>query len=315
MGVADRLRWASPPMLVAAAAFLAAALASVVPDPGGHVAAGSRRISEGLPRLEILPPGTRIEGGPPPGWSQVVVKTVPRLATGAVGSLPASAASTAGSIHTLVLADVRGGRLLRVGVGLGLPDRGGEVVATAASLETLGLDLSWVARRVLEYGDRDIARSRLVARTPTFAVFETPTRMVVGGHHRDVWVRHALLAGPGADLAWWIWAIRKGEGGGWLVRGPVGLTSGYISDGTLDVAVEHALGPVPLKFSFAMNALPPGLPLPLTRALRELTAAETLTGPEAGTLERDLRAASRQAAGMSAPVGGRHENGMHSPAG
>ena len=297
MGGSDCDRWAGPRRLAGLAAIVAAVgIALVTRGPGrggsGGVPAAIRPAPEGLPRLELIPPGTRLGAGPPPGWTHLVVESVPRLATGDLGSLPASAGSTAGLIRTLILAEVRGGTLRRVGVGLCVPDRGGEVVATTASLDRLGLRLSWMARRVLARGDRDLAQSRLVAQSPTFAVFESPSRMVVAGRHRDVRVRHALLAGPGEGLGWCVWAVGAAPGDRRLVSPPTGLRPGGRSDCALDVTAERVLGAVPLNWSFAMKSLPQGRPLPMNPGLREHAEADELTGPAATAFESELRAAT-----------------------
>jgi len=261
-----------------------------------------------LPRLEIIAPGTRLTGGPPPGWTHLVVKSIPRLATGDLSTLPASAGSTAGLIRTLVLAEVRGGTLLRVGVGLCVPDRGGEVVVTAGGRDSPVVRLSWIARRVLARGSRDLAQSRLLARSPTFAVFESPSRLVVDGRHRDVQVRHALLAGPGGDLGWCVWAVGADPEPRQLVSAPVVLRAGSPSDCGLDVAAERVLGAVPVSWSFAMKSLPTGRPLPMNPRLRLRVEADAMTGSEATSLEAELRAALRPAVSRVAPLARRPGN-------
>src|SRR5208337_2125063 len=79
--------------------------------------------------LVRIAPGTLVGDQPPKMWSHLVLKSLPRLASGDLETLPRSAFRTAALIRTVILADV--GRsaddpsrfaLRRVGVGLCVPD-------------------------------------------------------------------------------------------------------------------------------------------------------------------------------------------------
>src|SRR4051794_13584392 len=139
---------------------------------------------EELPTLDRLEPGTRVGEGPPSVWSHLVVKSLPRLASGDLASLPGSARETSALFRTLIVADVldarKGGsgfELRRVGVGLCLPVRGEDTVVSSSSLRRLGLELSAVDRLVLGLAEDELAEGRLVARTRTFALFSTPAAL------------------------------------------------------------------------------------------------------------------------------------------
>ena len=272
---------------------LATAFTLVAHDEGGNEPPEPtiRQVlaTDDLPRLELVEPGTRIGSGAPPGWTHLVVKSIPRLATGDLGTLPGVASETARMIHTLVLSEVRGGVVRRVGLGLCLPDGEGEVVATAASLHSLGIHLGPIPRLVLDRGGRDLARSQLLAQTPTFAALETPTKFVLGGKHREVRLRHAVLVVPG-DLKGFIWVVEPGVSGSRLVREPVELPPACLSDCALDVAAVRVLGAVPVNWSFAMCSLPPGRPLAMTPELRAWASSGPLTRDDSALFERHLRA-------------------------
>ncbi|HEY2156533.1 MAG TPA: hypothetical protein VGH33_12955, partial [Isosphaeraceae bacterium] len=59
-----------------------------------------------LPRLVHIAPGTPVDGALPEGWTARVVRSVPRLASGAIATLPDSAKTTATLFRTTILAEV-----------------------------------------------------------------------------------------------------------------------------------------------------------------------------------------------------------------
>ena len=94
---------------------------------GGEDRHGEAGRSHGAALVSITP-GTLVGNRPPATWSHLVIKSVPRLKSGDLGTLPASAFRTATEIRTVILADV--GRsaddsskfvLRRVGIGLCIP--------------------------------------------------------------------------------------------------------------------------------------------------------------------------------------------------
>jgi hypothetical protein len=66
-----------------------------------------RNASPILPDLVLLTPGTQVERKIPAGWSHLILKSIPRLASGDLNTLPGMASSTATMFHTVILADVR----------------------------------------------------------------------------------------------------------------------------------------------------------------------------------------------------------------
>ena len=153
-----------------------------------------------VPRLVALESGSEGGEGPPPGWSHRVIRSVPRLASGDLDELPDAAGDTATRFRTVVAAEVAGSRrlgfhLARVGVGNAVPTPDGERVVTLDGpprvLETLGVV------------DRVVLIARISSSTaaprrpiPTFALFRTPTMLLVDGEHRDVDLCYALLVDP-----------------------------------------------------------------------------------------------------------------------
>ena len=113
----------------------------------GMIAAGAMGMSQ--PRLVYLKPGLRIAKKPPKGWTHLVIKSIPRLASGELGSLPAGSSKTATLFRSVLLANVKpvdinekDFELTQVGVGICIPDPQDEdqdIVVTADSLDALGL--------------------------------------------------------------------------------------------------------------------------------------------------------------------------------
>ena len=64
--------------------------AGLARDDAAEAASGPHR-----PKMVHIPPGTHVGRTPPKGWSHLVVKSLPRLASGDLGTLPSSAARTA----------------------------------------------------------------------------------------------------------------------------------------------------------------------------------------------------------------------------
>ena len=73
----------------------------------GTAALVAQAVGWSQPRLVLLPAATRVGDSPPTGWSHLVIKSIPRLASGDRDSLPSSASKTATVFRTVVLADVQ----------------------------------------------------------------------------------------------------------------------------------------------------------------------------------------------------------------
>lgn len=144
------------------------------------------------PRLVYLKPGLRIAKKPPEGWSHLVFKSIPRLATGDKGSLPAGSSKTATLFRSVLLANVkpvdineRDFELTQVGIGICIPDPQDEdqdIVVSADTLDALGLrHLTTVQRMVLDAAEEEMANGRIIARTATFALFRSPVTLLDSG--------------------------------------------------------------------------------------------------------------------------------------
>jgi hypothetical protein len=262
-------------------------------------------------RLVPLEPGAVVDEGPPRGWTHRIIRSIPRLATGDLASLPASASATATLFRTIIAAQVveQGGayRLARIGVGNAVPVRGREVIVTPdgppEALATLGL----VERIVLQEAERKLAEGRLACATATFALYRTPTVLRAGERHVDAVLNYALLVEPRSGaLTTLVWA-------GGRPREIVALPANLTFDAALDVRASRKVGPLPVAWSFALDALPPGRTIAVPPALAE-ALSDTASPAE---IERALRGLLRDAVarGRSARRSSRRAPAVEMPGG
>ncbi|WP_152051468.1 hypothetical protein [Tautonia marina] len=262
-----------------------------------------------LPELVHLEPGAEVGQGPPGGWTHRVVRSVPRLVSGDLEALPESASATATRFRTVITAEVeppgprgRSARLIRVGVGNAVPVGDRELVITRLgpreAFETLGV----VDRVVLIAAEAKLNRGRLIARSPTFALFQTPTVLVVEGRHREVDLHYALLVDPASGALTTLCWPKFGENPSppdAILR----LAPELSFDAQLDAQITRRIGPAPVSWSFAMTGPPPGDRIPLSDA--EASALVTLKAVD--RLEPLLRSlAEKPSSASQAPA---HEHG------
>lgn len=268
---------------------LAALAALAGPGDGRRIAGPAPRAS--LPVLVHLEPGAEVGRGAPAGWTDRVVRSVPRLDSGPLDELPETARATATRFRTVVVAEVvddgrAGFRLARVGIGNAVPVGDREVVVTPEgppeALEALGM----IDRVVLIAAEAKLDGGRLAARAPTFALYRTPTVLVINGEHREVDLCYALLVDRrSGDLSTLCWPLVPGCD----APGPVALLPADLSfDARLDARVTRRVGPVAVAWSFALIATPPGCRLEVPRAIGCLLAIDD--GPvDPAALEDTLR--------------------------
>lgn len=247
-GAAGRARW------IALGVVLGSSLAA-----GSEPAAAPRPAP---PDLVLIAAGTRVSGGSPRGWTNLVLKSVPCLASGDLDTLPSFAGTTASLFRSIILADVRpapgrdgGYRLARVGLGLCVPDGEDDVIVTP---EDPGESLGIVERKVLDRAAEELKKARLLARGEHFSVLASPSTLLVNGDQTPVHLFYALSVNPGdGRLTVAMWAATTGPE---RVRlSPVTrLAPNLVYKCGLDVKAERLLGALPVNWTFAMTALPPG---------------------------------------------------------
>ena len=258
-----------------------AVLLALVVVPNGLRAGGEDYRAEPgrVRRAELVPiaPGTLVGDQPLRTWSHLVIKCLPRLASGDLETLPRSAFRTAALIRTVILADV--GRsaddpsrfaLRRVGVGLCVPDLSkGDVVVESGRLEESGVKLGMMEKIVLQSAEAELALGRLIARRPAFALYHGPAVLQVEGVHHKVELFYAFLVDEQSGaLRVLVWSEEARKGGPAAPARLVELRPNLVFDCPLNVKAERLLGTVPVSWSFAMESLPPGQPRPMTPDLR-----------------------------------------------
>lgn len=225
------------------------------------------------PRLVQLTAATRIGDAPPEGWSHLVIKSVPRLASGDWRELPDIAHKTATMFRTVLLADVKPLGLdkefilSRVGLAMCVPARDGrndDVVIASDRVEALGMRLSTVEQMVLDAAEAELAESRIVAFTSSFALLRSPATMLVSGKHYKVDLYYAFCVEPTTGRlrvgAWSMWPGDRPQPPPPFV---VEVAPKTRFDCAIDVQARKVLGVVPYSYSFAMQKLPPGREIPI----------------------------------------------------
>jgi hypothetical protein len=270
----------------------------------GMISASAVGMSQ--PKLVYLKPGLRIAKKPPEGWSHLIIKSIPRLATGDLGSLPAGAKKTATLFRSVLLANVKpvdinekDFELTQVALGICIPDPQDEdkdIVVSADTLDALGLrHLTTVQRMVLDAAELEMAEGRIIARTATFALFRSPVTVLdrdLGGKHSKASLYYAFCVNRTTgrlDVA--VWTMKPESAPQLAPTTMIKLASAAVFPCELDVRARRILGTVPYSWSFAMRDLPPGRKLSVPHAIGQLIV-ETSRHPaesDPDELERLLR--------------------------
>ena len=260
----------------------------------------------------MIAPGTIVADQPPTSWSHLVVKCLPRLASGDLETLPRSAFRTATLIRTVILADV--GRsaadpssfvIRRIGVGLCVPDpTRGDVVVESGRLRESGVKLGMMEKIVLQSAEAQMALGRLIASGPTFALYRGTTVLQAGQSHQNVELSYAFLVdGRNGALRVLVWPQGARKGGPPAPARLVELRPNLVFDCPLNVKADRLLGTVPVSWSFAMEGLPPGQPRPITPELGRYLAGTD--GSDPAGMEQAFRRAltARQSQVVRASAG------------
>lgn len=225
------------------------------------------------PRLVQLNAATRVGEKTPEGWTHLIIKSIPHLQSGDLNTLPDMAKTTATMFRTVMVADVqplgldKQFILSRVGLGICVPSQDGskdDVVVSTDRLEALSIKLSTVEKIVLETAEGELAESRIIAFTSTFALLRSPAMLLFQGKHVKVDLYYAFCVDPATGRlrvgAWSMW-----PGGGTQPPPPsiIEVAQKTVYKCAVDVQAKRALWTVPYSWSFAMQQLPPGHAIPI----------------------------------------------------
>jgi hypothetical protein len=253
-------------------------------EDSGAIAVAAAAVGRVQSKLVYLQPGMLIGDKPPEGWSNLVLKSNPRLASGDLASLPKGSKKTAAYFRTVILANVkpldveeRDFELSQIGVGICVPkDEDHDMVVAGARLQALGLHLSTVEKIVLDTTEAELKEGRIIARTQTFSLFRSPATIVDSrNEHSRVNLNYAFCVERTTgklQVALWTSLLESK-----LMRPPtslVRLASTPVFDCPIDVQPNKFVGlKLPFSWSFAMSKLPPGRVLRVPAELGELITA------------------------------------------
>ncbi len=247
--------------------------------------------------MPVIEAGTAVDDPARDRWNRIVLLATPRFKSGDTEAVSDSIRKTVTGFTFVVLATVKpvpaatdGGKALRhelVEVGIGysmlVKDRL-TVIAPDARLEGLALD--FLGRQILSAKQKSLADIACVGKHGTAVAFDTPTLMLRGDDHEELFVRHLVRIDPatgGCTTCAWMVAPAA-EGGTVPVEEPLRIIEG----GTREERPIHVDGSrftfgFPTKQAFAVEDLPPGRRVDWSASLR--TAAQEPTYSETG-LER-----------------------------
>ena len=265
--------------------------------------------------IDIIAPGTVVEGEVPQGWTHTIVVSHPRVAPEEASKISATTAKFAGMLSTAFLARVDAHkqpdgqvvyRLGQVAVGVTLPINGKQTVVSPETQEQLGANLGFLARRVLDGFSTEQKLVRVTAQNDTMTIVDTPVVMLRGQQHRKVFYRYSLLVDPrNGRLDTLLWLIDIDDAG--KLQPPASqiqwLASPTVIDAVLHVDTgEFTLG-VPSSKAFAVTALPGGrAQIPFPQELLALAGTEKFTPEAAHKLEVGLWDALVRTANAATPA-------------
>lgn len=253
----------------------------------------------GVGAVELLPPGTVIGASPPEGWTDLIIKSQPRFATGAVDLLGQAEIRYGTFLFMTDVARVVAKRatfrtsysLDAIAAGLGTTVNGKDMVLSPETQEALGAKLGIIFRIILQGAYNKQKSSHLVARSPTFAVLDTPALMLRHDHHVDVTLRYALIVDPSTGhLDSLVWLIDRTEPND-VVPGPIEwLPPGKLEDAPLHVDRKEFLFGKPTARAYATERIPQGdRHLTIPAELKTLAGNGSFTTEEAVQLHEGLR--------------------------
>ncbi len=243
--------------------------------------------SRDLPRIEA---GTRIEDAQDQYWNRIVLLARPRISSGDIESLPSVIRNSVSEFVLTIMASVEqvtdpaNGqmryRLMDIGVGYSTMIDGTLRAVTVADAERLGVDLGLFPRMMLSENEKQLTTARIIARTSTLMIIDTPAFVLRGQQHREYTMRHFVWVDPqtGRNAAL-VWLIDRDAVGNPVVEmseparwAPAGLQE----DRAIHVdGQEFNMFGIPNKKAFAIENLPPGKEVPWTEAARHLAPLDT----------------------------------------
>ncbi len=258
--------------------------------------------------VELLPPGTVVGDTAPDGWTHLIIKSRPRIASGAVERLGPTQIRYGTFLFMTTVARVVSKRshlrtrytLDAIAIGLGTTVDGKDMVLSPKTQKDLGANLGFIFRVILLGAyKKQQEEVHLVARSPTFAVLDTPALMLRRGRHEDVTLRYTLLVdGATGRLDTLVWLIDRADPDD-ILPGPLEwLPPNKQEQAPLHVdgnEITPIFGPGPR--AYAVERIPQGdQSLSIPETLKSLAGQEHFSTDEAVQLHEGLRRLLRTAA-------------------
>lgn len=284
--------------------------------------AGSTAVADDPAQVTLLPPGTiaSIEDSKQPRipkWNRVILLARPRIASGDINALGTDIRNSIQSFVLTLMASVEkrtnanAGEneyfLADFGIGYSTPIGSDLTVVTPDSATDLGAELSFFQRQVLSTNQKQLKTARLVARTSTLTIFDTPAVLLRAAEHRSNTMRHFVWVDRRTgEVAMLVWLIEKDPSS---VAGVVDEPIRWISANTKEDRKIHIDGSkftfgIPSTDAFALESLPPGRDVEWIQLAAELAANPTYTRTSLEQLTKALTLALRNASKETAVAAG-----------
>lgn len=285
----------------AVAAVLAVSVLSLAPRPAPTASVSTRFDCQPKPLPRIVP-GTRIADTPPEGWTHLISKSQPELASGDVDKLHARAAELARFLFSSLLARVgrqetANGpvyRLEEVATGLGTQIGQEDVIISSETQSELGANLGFLERCVLRGAEKELNEPVVLAQSETSLIVDMPGIMHLDGKHRPVVLRYIFMVHPQEGrLEAVLWRLDVDAQGAYQLADvpAVRRRLGRVERCGLHVDASETLAGIPKPKAFATMRLPTGDPLPLPPSLRKIAGQRQLTLEMAEQIDAEIRRA------------------------
>jgi hypothetical protein len=285
----------------AVAAVLVVGVLSLAPEPAPTASVSTEFDCQPRP-LARIPPGTRIADVPPDGWTHLISKSLPELATGDVDKLHPRAAELAQLLFSCLLARVdrqetpHGAvyRLDEIATGLGTQIGQEDVIIDSQTQGRLGANLGFLERCVLHGAEKGLNEPVVLARSATSMIVDMPGIMLIDRKHRPVVLRYLFMVHPGdGRLEAVLWRLDVDAQGVYHLVGvpAVRRELGRVLRCPLHVDANETFAGVPKPNAFATIGLPAGDALPLPPSLHKIADRRELTPEMAVQIDTEIRRA------------------------
>jgi hypothetical protein len=246
-----------------------------------------------IPRLQ---PGIVVGQQQQFGYSKLVTLVLPRLASGAIDSLPDYAKGYASMFKMVILANVvqqaKGNETVylldKVGVGFAMDIEGKMTIVTKDTANQLGANLGMIDRGVLGGNEDCLVDVIQVARTDRFIAFDAESNMLMGDKHEQRLLRHMIWATPtSGKIGFLIWQLRDTGGDQYAIDSDSMqlLPEGFTEDRKIHVSEGNFLSSkIPTPDRFALESVPQGMAVPFSDRMKQVAGRKNLTARDVENL-------------------------------